>query len=132
MTFPPKRYLSAVTYIKGNPTLKPRVIQFAGDSGSSLISKTETEHFNDLWLLSLNGLDNEEDNCYRNHLRKMHCDWRLKKLSTFEKMWQRSCGASYNLTYDVDDDKFTTCHWQDIIFIAWCFEQYQSFTFSLG
>ena len=72
----------------------------------------------------------------------MHCDWRLKNnknsitsASAFEqKAQQRSCGAlHHNLTDkdDEDNNKFitSTCHWQDAIFIAWCLEQHQSFTF---
>ena len=125
---PPERYLSAVSFLSANPTSKSYAIQFGGDTGS-VISKTE--HFNDLWSLSLNGLENDEDKCYRNQLRKMHCDWRLKNSSTSQEIWQRSCGASYS-SHDIDDEKFTTCQWQDLLFIAWCLEQYQSFTFSLG
>ncbi|KAL3804136.1 hypothetical protein HJC23_013655 [Cyclotella cryptica] len=136
----PYRYLSAMglltntylTYkmhnIEGMPGLL--AITFGGDGG--LLSNahndskgfTPNSFFDDVWLLSLGGVNIKSPINKRGNKRH-YCKWRLDPNSTAQKSWKRSCGWNA-----ADEEPREECHWRDILTIAWCMDQYQSFQLS--
>ena len=88
------------------------IVQFGGDSGR--------RHFDDLWVLTLNefiNLNAKDIDYEHNRI----CKWRLQRNSTAFQYWKESC--------DPDREVLASklCRWEDILLMAWCNKQYQSF-----
>ena len=101
-----------LTYTLLDRTPEPSIMLYGGDGGLS-----SHRYFSETWSLSLRRLaiENSGDDTI-----PAFCDWRRGPNSNAFKAWRDSCGAS-NGTGGGE------CHWRDIIIMAWCEGNYQSF-----
>jgi len=105
----------------------PFLLMFGGDGGHLPNSYTNTygfmpnSFFDDVWLLSLSKL-NDTYTIYRN----TYCIDRLNRDSTRYQGWNNTCG--WEESADIGDDTTPEeCRIEEILMIAWCKQQYQSF-----
>lgn len=125
-SMPRGRYLSTIGMCKSHDVdrMDHVVIVFGGDGGLLHNSYQDSygfmsnAFFQDVWMLSLGGISGS----MKERHREEHCDWRLSLNSTAQREWNASCGWSES-KYSSPDE----CSWDEILVMAWCKEQYQSF-----
>jgi len=91
---------------------EPMLVIFGGDDG--------IRYLNDLWILRLREFTNQEKH-NNEQKRNAACEWRLTQNSTALKYWRESCDPKAELK------TLQWCRWSDILLMAWCKQQYQSF-----
>ena len=106
----------------------PFLLMFGGDGGHLPNSYPNTygfmpnSFFDDVWLLSLSKLNNTDAIGYRN----AYCIDRLNRDSTRYQGWNNTCGREEPA--DIGDDTAPEeCRIEEILMMAWCKQQYQSF-----
>ena len=106
----------------------PFLLMFGGDGGHLPNSYPNTygfmpnSFFDDVWLLSLSKL-NDTDTIYRND----YCIDRLDRDSTRYQGWNNTCGWEEPADIIGDDTAPEECRIEEILMMAWCMQQYQSF-----
>jgi len=93
------------------------IIQFGGNS--------ETHFLRDMWSLTLNGMKTDKMAAEQHD---NFCEWRTKGNAL--NQWLSSCGhRQLNETSNDDPSENAMCSWEDVIMMAWCAREYQSFVF---
>ena len=91
---------------------EPLLYQFGGDDGK--------RNFGDHWVLTLKDVSESEQDVVSR--REAVCRWKVQTNSTAHTVWKESCDVQLN-----SSSLRKECRWQDILLMAWCIEQYQSF-----
>jgi hypothetical protein len=129
---PTGRYLSSIALIDSSDVIKklygidgPFLLMFGGDGGH-LINAYPNSYgfmpntfFDDVWILSPSELNT---NNFIN--RNDYCIARLDRDSTQYQIWNSTCGWEVSLR---DDEPQEVCELGEILIMAWCKQQYQSF-----
>ena len=90
----------------------PSILLFGGDANIY-----RDNYLDDIWSLSLQGTKAY----YESNLQDQQCKNLLNPSKYENSPWDWSCGEL------ADVNSVSPCHWNDIIQMAWCLEQYQSF-----
>ncbi len=97
-------------------SIEPAIMMYAGDKGL-----TNDNFLSDQWFLTLNdlhfttGIEVERQ-------RDEACHYLLNPSRTGNNRWDWTCGAL------ADENSDNACRFEDIILMAWCLKQYNSFT----
>lgn len=131
---PSARYLSSIALIDSSDVIKKLysidgsfLLMFGGDGGH-LINAYPNSYgfmpntfFDDVWILSPSEL-NTNNNFINN--RNDYCIARLDRDSTQYQIWSSTCGWEASLG---EDGEPQDCDMGEILIMAWCKQQYQSF-----
>jgi len=129
---PQGRYLSTISLLDNAHSSSeegPSALVFGGDNGLLHNSHQDSYGYmsnsflNDVWLLSPDGMYISSPMKNGNH-RENYCSWMMKDGSTVEQVWNDSCG------WKEERSPPGVCNLKDVLFAAWCREQYQSLTLS--
>ena len=99
--------------------IEPGILVYAGDQG--LPNHT---YLGDQWLLTLEHLRSLASDKWQSDFERRQdggCKDLLEPAKTGENMFDWACGAFADINSD------SPCHWQDVITMAWCLEQYNTF-----
>lgn len=115
-----------------SPVKKESFLIFGG-------SHPKKKHYSDtLWELQLIQNSDERNNAHFHHHHEYVCASRLKEHSVSYKNWITTCDNPHPTEGNNDNtiqvpsstqkEEKRACRWQDILLMAWCTKNYQSFT----
>lgn len=128
---PESRYLSAAVFIGWNHLLidfskiedlqsietnsEPAIIIYGGD-----MSLPNNNYLDDLWLLTLKKVDLDTNKYFKRGKYDI-CKPLLTPNKVDNNPWDWSCGSL------ATKNSRNPCRWEDVVLMAWCQGQYQSF-----